>query len=64
MQSGPDGRVLTGILYMCLAVSAFVLLPFFDRTRPGSLGRKLALAAAGALILAWLLLTAYGARVA
>lgn len=54
---------LAGLLVF-LAVSGFVLLPFFDRTRPGSLGRKLALAAAALLIFVWLLLTAYGARVA
>lgn len=53
-----------GGLVVFLAVSAFVLLPFVDRTKPGSLGRRLVLAGAALLIIAWLLLTAYGARVA
>ena len=54
---------LAGLLVF-LAVSAFVGLPFFERTRTGSLGRKLAVAAAALLIVVWLVFTAYGARVA
>ena len=49
-------------LVVFVAVSAFVLLPFFERTRPGTAGRRLAQAAAMALILVWLLFTVYGAR--
>ena len=54
---------LAGLL-LFIAVSAFVLAPFLDRTRPGSLGRRLSLVGAALLLVAWLLLTVYGARVA
>jgi quinol-cytochrome oxidoreductase complex cytochrome b subunit len=53
---------LAGLLVF-LAVSAFVLLPFVDRGEPGSPRRRLALALMALLMIAWLLLTAYGARV-
>lgn len=53
-----------GGLLLFLGVSAFVLLPFIDRTRPGSLGRRLSLAVAILLAVGWLLLTVYGAGVA
>ena len=45
---------LAGLLVF-LTVSAFVLLPFVDRSRPGTLGRRLWLAAFVLLILVWLL---------
>ena len=54
---------LAGLLVF-LGVSGFVLLPFYDRTRPGSRGRRLALAGAVVLAVGWLLLTVYGARAA
>ena len=54
---------LAGLLVF-LGVSAFVVLPFFDRTRPGSPGRRLALAGLALLVVAWLLLSFYGASVA
>ncbi len=51
-----------GLLF--LGFTAFILLPFLDRTRPGAAGRRLMLAGAAAALVIWLGLTLYGARVA
>ena len=55
-------RWLAGLL-LFFGVSAFILVPFLDRGQPGSARRRLTLALAALLALAWLLLTWYGARV-
>ncbi len=54
---------LAGMLVF-LGVSAFVALPFYDRAEPGSRGRRLALAIAALLAIAWVAFTYYGAQVA
>ena len=51
------GLLLVGFL-------AFVLVPFVDRTEPGGRGRVPRLLVAIVAVLAWILLTVYGARVA
>jgi quinol-cytochrome oxidoreductase complex cytochrome b subunit len=44
--------------------SAFLALPFLDRSTRGSLGQRMVLTMGLLVIAAWLVLTIYGARVA
>ncbi len=47
-----------------LAFTTFLIVPFLDRSKPGSRGRLVALTVAGLIVLAWIAFTIYGARVA
>jgi quinol-cytochrome oxidoreductase complex cytochrome b subunit len=61
--SGVLPQWLAGLLIFT-GFSAFVALPFYERAKPGGRRRRLALAVAALLVIAWLALTYYGTRVA
>ncbi len=54
---------LAGLL-LFLAFMALLAVPFLDRSRPNSLGRRLAVAVGLLVVVAWIVFTVYGGRVA